>query len=80
MNIVKFLKVYNTARKLFGLFEEARVSKSLFASKIFWLQVLTLTQSLTGILPIPPEYLAPLDAVLTALLRVYGTSQPVHVV
>lgn len=88
MNPIRLLKLYTRANKLVGLFDAATtsynrtggdMSKSLFASKIFWVQVLTATIELTQVLPIPSGYVAAVGAVATVFLRLLST-QPVHVI
>ena len=63
MNIVRLYKVFRKANTLLTLFKTASSSyerndqvltKSLFLSKTFWFNVVTVCIELTGILPIPP--------------------------
>lgn len=55
------------------------MSKSLFASKTFWVNVLSAGLELSQVLPIPPGYLLLATNVINIALRVL-TDQPVHVV
>ena len=79
MNPIRLLTIYKRANTLANLFEEATVSKSLFASKTFWFQVLTAAASLLGVVPLPPEYVAVGVAVINVLLRLVS-DRPVHIV
>ena len=63
MNIVRLYKVFRKANTLLTLFKTASSSyerndhvltKSLFLSKTFWFNVVTVCIELTGVLPIPP--------------------------
>ena len=55
------------------------MSKSIFKSKIFWVQVLAFTAEVLPIIPLPPGTAAIAGQVLTIILRRYGTTGPVHV-
>jgi hypothetical protein len=55
------------------------MSKSLFASKTLWINVLMVANQLVGAVPIPPEYAAVLIALVNLGLRLV-TTQPVHLV
>lgn len=87
MNPIRLLRIYSKANRLLTLFEQATrsyerthdVSKSLFLSKIFWVQVLTVTVELSNVLPLPAGTVAAIGGVATILLRTI-TDQPVHVV
>ena len=79
MNPLKLVNIYRKAMKLAGLLEEAKMSKSLFSSKLFWFNVLTATAGLLGVIPLPPEYVAVGTGVINIALR-FVTTSPVHVV
>lgn len=79
MNIIRTVQLLRRAQKLFGLFEEASVSKSLFLSKLFWFNVLTAGASLAEVIPVPPKYAGLTIGVINILLRLV-TATPVHVV
>ena len=79
MNPIRLLKLYARANRLVGLLEEARMSKSLFTSKLFWFNVLTASASLLDVIPLPPEYMAVAVSVINIGLRLV-TNKPVHVV
>ena len=86
MNPVRLLKIYSRANRLISLFQGASasyertndVSKSLFASKTFWIQVLTAAAELSGVLPIPAGVATMVGSIATIVVRTL-TSQPVHV-
>lgn len=78
MSPLKLIKIYSRAQRVLGLFEEARMSKSLFASKVFWFNVLTAGASLLDVLPVPKEYAVIAVGVINIALR-FVTTQPVHV-
>ena len=77
MNPIKLLKIYKRANLFFSLLEEASVSKSLFKSKIFWVNILTAANELLGVVPIPHAIGA--LAVVNIALRLI-TRQPVHMI
>ena len=87
MNPIRLLKILMKANKLATLFQQASasydrshdVSKSLFASKLFWVNVLTGAADLMGVLPLPTAYVVPTLAVVNVVLRML-TNKPVHVV
>ena len=79
MNFIRTVKLLRRAQRLFGLFEEASVSKSLFASKLFWFNVLTAGAGLLEVVPLPPKYTALGIGIVNVLLRLV-TDKPVHVV
>lgn len=56
------------------------MSKSLFKSKIFWIQALSLAAEFQPLLPLPVGVTAVVGQVLTILVRHFGTSQPTHLV
>lgn len=86
VNPIRLLKIYGSANRLYQLFAAATasyerthdVSKSLFASKTFWFNVVTAAVSLTGVLPIPAETATIIVGVGNVLIRLL-TNQPVHV-
>lgn len=79
MNIIRTVKIPRKAQKLFGLLEEASVSKSMFKSKTFWWNMVSGVVELSGILSLPPGTATVIAAVGNILLRRL-TSTPVHVV
>ena len=79
MNPIRTIRILRRAQKLFGLLEEATVSKSLFKSKTFWFNILTAAAELSQVLPIPPGILVIVASVINVGLRVV-TDKPVHVV
>lgn len=56
------------------------VSKSLFASKAFWWNVLTVIIELVNLLPIPAPATTLINGVINVLLRFVSTKVPVHMV
>ena len=80
MNPLRLFKIYRKAMMLAGYFEEARVSKSLFRSSIFWTQVVSAAIELSGVLPLPPGYASLAGQVLTIALRLLRQNGPVHLV
>ena len=91
MNPIRTLKVITRLSKLLSLFEKASkdwderqrkgedMSKSIFKSKTFWVNVLSAGLELTQVLPIPPGTLLLVTNALNIALRVI-TEEPVHVV
>lgn len=90
MNPFKMLSVYNKTNKLIGMFQKAAksaegvpLSKSLFASKTFWFNALTvaaeLTQLVAGMNVVPPGVMTTVAGVINIGLRAV-TEQPVHVI
>ena len=78
MNPIRTIKILRRAQALFGLFEEASVSKSLFTSKTFWFNVVTAVAGLLQVIPMPPEYAALSVGIINVVLRLV-TDKPVHV-
>ena len=80
MNIFKAWKIWRKLNPLLKLAKEAHMSKSLFKSKVFWVNVLTAGVELSGALSglIPPGALQLATNVLNIALRLV-TSQPVSV-
>lgn len=91
MNPLRLLKIYTRADKLLSLFDRASkdwdartakgedMSKSIFASKVFWFNALTAAAELTQVLPIPAGYLTIATTIINVGLR-FVTEKPVHVV
>lgn len=91
MNPLRTLKILTRAQRLFGMLEKGSrdwaqrksrgddMSKSLFASKTFWFNVLTLAVELTGVLPIPQGVATVVVNVGNILIRTV-TNQPVHLI
>lgn len=85
-NPIRLLKIYARAQRLLTLLEQASasytkeqtVSKSMFASKMFWVNVLAGGADLLGVLPLPQGWSVPALAVINIVLRTL-TNQPVHV-
>ena len=80
MNVIRLWTIYRRAQKLAGLLEEAKMSKSLFLSSIFWTQVISAAIELTAVLPIPPGYAALAGQVLTIFLRLLRPNGPTHLI
>jgi len=86
MNPVKLLRVYARANRLLSLIQQGTqsyerthtMSKSLFASKTFWFNIVTATVELTGVLPVPQGAATAVVAVGNIVLRLL-TNQPSHV-
>ncbi len=80
MGPIQMLQIYRRANKVAGYFQEAAVSKSLFTSKIFWLNVLSAAAELTGVLNgvLPAHALGIATTIINIGLRLV-TDQPVHV-
>jgi len=80
-NPFKILKALWAAKKLAQHIEEAHMSKSLFKSKIFWVNVLTAAVELSGALGgfLPTGVLQLATNILNIGLRLI-TADPVHVV
>lgn len=78
MNPLQLWRIYRKANRVATLFQEAAVSKSLFTSKMFWVNTLTASADLLGILPLPPGYSTVALGVINVVLRTL-TTQPVHV-
>lgn len=91
MNPVKLIRIYTRANRLLDLFTRASrdwdarkaqgadMSKSLFASKLFWFNVLSAAAELTQILPLPVGTVAVASNLINIGLR-FVTTQPVHVI
>jgi|TARA_Y100000296_G_C4989748_1_gene164783 hypothetical protein len=73
-------KIWRKAAPLLALVKEARVSKNIILSKIFWANAISLGLELTGALTglLAPGTLHVVTTVLTIALRLV-TSQPVTV-
>lgn len=90
MNPLKTYALYRRASRLLSLFQRAAqsaegvpMSKSLFASKTFWVNVISasleLAQALGGVQLIPAGSLTLITNILNIALRAV-TEQPVHLV
>lgn len=91
MNPLTLLKLYSKGNRLVSLFQQGTasyershdMSKSLFASKVFWFNALTaageLVQVLTQTRIVPAGTLAIIGSCVNIGLRLV-TTQPVHVV
>lgn len=87
MNPLKLFRIYQKADKVVSLIEEGTksyertqsMSKSLFASKTFWFNILTAVVDLTGVLPLPQGVATTIASVGNIALRTI-TSDPVHIV
>ena len=80
MNIFKAWKVWRKLNPIIQLIREESMSKSLFKSKTFWVNVLTAGVELSGVLTgvVGPGVLQIVTNVLNIALRLV-TSQPVSV-
>lgn len=56
------------------------MSKSLFASKAFWWNVLTVILELVNLLPIPAPATTLVSGIINVLIRFVSTKTPVHMV
>lgn len=79
MNPFKFFIIYSKVNGIFNLFKETSVSKSLFLSKTFWVNILTAGIDLMGVLPIPSGWSVPTLAVINIILRML-TDKAVHII
>lgn len=91
MNPLRTIRILTRAQRFFGLIEKGSkdwdqrkakgddMSKSLFKSKTFWINVLSAGLELTQVLPIPPGYLLIATNVINVGLRLL-TTEPVHLV
>lgn len=87
MNPIRVLKILGKANRLLSLLQQGTasyertktVSKSLFASKTFWFNLVTAAVELSGVLPIPAGTAAAVMGIGNVILRLL-TDQPVHVV
>ncbi len=52
--------------------------KSLFRSRTFWMQALTICAAITGVIPLPAETTAIVVGLINIALRVV-TKDPVHI-
>lgn len=78
MNPLKLLKLYRKATRVASLLEDAQVSKSLFKSKTFWINLLTAGAELAGVIPLPAGTMLLVVSGINIALRVL-TKGPVHV-
>ena len=88
MNPFRFLRLYSSVSRVLALIQSASasyneggaMSRSLFVSKTFWLNVLTAAVEVTGALSsvIPPGALTLVLAGLNVAIRII-TDGPVHV-
>ena len=88
-NPLRLLTVYRRASRLYDLLAAASLShernlmdpktKSLFASKTFWFNVITAAAELLQVLPVPAGTVAIGAAVVNIALR-FVTDQGVHIV
>lgn len=91
MNPIRLFKMATRANRLLDLFTRASrdwdtrtaqgadMSKSLFASRTFWFNVLSIGAELSGILPLPAGTVTVISNVINIGLRMV-TSQPVSVI
>ena len=78
MNPIHMFKIYRRAQKLAGYMEDATMSKSLFASRTFWFNVLVAAQELSQVLPLPAGTLTMAATIINIGLRLV-TKKPVTV-
>jgi hypothetical protein len=52
--------------------------KSIWKSKTFWMQVLSIAASVSGVIPLPPETTAIVVGLINIALRAV-TTDPVHI-
>ena len=79
VNPITMWKVYRKANTLVNLLQEAALLKSLWTSKTFWFNVLSVAAELTQILPLPPGTVLIVTNLINIGLRVV-TGAPVHIV
>jgi hypothetical protein len=72
-------KLYRATRHLFGIMEEASVSKSILKSKVFWINVLSAAAELAGIIPLPGGTALIIANILNIALR-FVTTGPTHLI
>ena len=78
MNPLKMLAIYRKASVLINLFEDAKMNKKLWKSKTFWFQILSGAAALSGVVPLAPEHVAIVTAIINIGLR-FVTNQPVSI-
>lgn len=83
MNPIRMFRIYRAVSRVARQLEDAAVSKSLFASKTFWINLipalLELAQVVGDARLVPTEYLLVATTVLNIVNRLL-TTQPVHLV
>ena len=78
MNVFKLWSIYRHASTVVDLLNEAKMQKKLWFSRTFWFQVLSAAAALSGVVPIPPEYLAVVVGIINVGVR-YVTHEEVTV-
>ncbi len=76
MNLLKILAIYRKSAVVIDLLEDAKMNKKLWQSKTFWFNILSGAAALSGVLPLSPEHLAIITAVINIGIRSV-TEQPV---
>jgi hypothetical protein len=79
MRVLKLLKLYRNFSTLYGLMEDAKMKKTLWKSRTFWFQILSVAAAISGAVPLPPEITATIVGVINVALRLV-TDKPVAVV
>ena len=72
-------KLYRATQHLFGIMQEANVSKSILKSKVFWVNVLSGAAELAGLIPLPGGTALIIANILNIALR-FVTTGPTHLV
>ncbi len=79
MNLFKMLAIYREAAVIVDSLEEAQMKKKqFFKSKTFWFQILSGAAALSGVVPLSPEHVAIITAIINIGLRLV-TNQPVSI-
>lgn len=78
MNVFKLWAIYRRASTVVDLLNEGKMRKKLWFSRTFWFQLLSAAAALSGVVPIPLEYLAVVTGIINVGLR-YVTREEVTV-
>ena len=79
MNPIQAFRIWRRSQTLINLVKETHVNKPLWKSKTFWVNILTASADVMGVLPIPAGWSVPTLAILNVILRTIS-STPVRVV
>jgi hypothetical protein len=72
-------KLYRATRHMLGIIDEAKMSKSILKSKVFWVNVLSAAAELAGIIPLPGGTALIVANILNIALR-FVTTGPTHLI
>ena len=78
MNIFGALRLWSKVKPIISVMENAQMSKGIWKSRMFWVNILTPAADLIGILPLPPGTVTLVLGIINVALRAI-TSTPVHV-